>query len=120
MITDEPTPCLDNPEPFDAVLDKASPANVARAKAICATCDQRDPCLAYALKTQAVGLYAGRLLGVKPIAQPTSPAPVCVNCGVVRKARTDRQRWSGSRGMCDGCYQAWWRAEILERVGRSA
>lgn len=120
MITDEPTPCQDNPQPFDDVLDKASPENVHRAQAICAGCDRRDPCLAYALKTQAVGVYGGNLIGVTPIAKPTKPAPVCVNCGEVRRARPDRQRWAGSRGMCDGCYQAWWRAEIRERVGVSA
>lgn len=66
ISTDAPTPCQDNPDPFDAVLDHPCKETVEAAKAICAPCDHKDGCLIHALSTGATGVFGGRLL-TKPV-----------------------------------------------------
>lgn len=109
ISTETPTPCQDNPDPFDAVLDRPSKATVEAAKAICVPCGHKEACYLHALSLKLPGVYGGRLLltGVKP---PKGRPPVCPKCGEERPPRADRTGWRGSKEMCDRCYQAQWRA----------
>lgn len=112
ISTDAPTPCQDNPYPFDAVLDKPSKANVEAAKRICASCQIREACVTDAIAHHSVGVYGGRLLLGKgrPNWIHSDSAMTCGRCGT---RRTQGQRgWA--KGKCRDCYNALYAPTLRE------
>lgn len=101
--TEAPTPCQDNPAPFDAVLDQPSKERVEAAKRICRDCDQREPCVLHALAHGLVSVYGGRLLLTRKPNWLKEPAvETCQRCGVQRPTRSRRF----VDGLCHPCSKA--------------
>jgi len=104
--------CKDT-DPNIMVPPKNAADKRAQAKAICATCTVQEPCLAYAIATDSIGIWAGttgddrrRRGGVARVAKPRRRPPLApINHGTVGGNLAHRRR--DEMPVCQPCKDAW-------------